>query len=134
MNCLDDQLKQNINNNSREKRSKPRTQGVETLVLVLLWGGLVFGGFYLTKQYMDKALQNVQQTNAMSVQAINESLEALSSDMEGLKEVLISADKTISTTGSLQQNLTEKIRMLEEQMQDLEASLKVLKEAPNGSR
>ena len=133
MNYLDNQLKENTDS-TRQGRSKSTKEGVGLLVIVLLWGGLVFGGFYITKQHIDKAVQNVQQTNAMSVQAINESLEALSSDMKGLKEVLSSADQTISTSGSLQQELTEKIRMLEKQMEDLEASLKVLKEAPNGSR
>lgn len=133
MNYPDDQLKQNTDS-TRQGRSKSKKDGAGLLVIVLLWGGLVFGGFYITKQYIDKAVQNVQQTNAMSVQTINESLEALSSDMKGLKEVLSSADQTISTSGSLQQELTEKIRMLEQQMEDLEASLKVLKEAPNGSR
>lgn len=133
MSFQDDQLKHNPEK-TRQGRSKSKTKGVEILVLLLIWGGLVFGGFYAAKQYIDKALQNIQQTNAMSVQAINERLESLSSDMKGLKEVLSSADQTISSTGSLQQVLTDKIRTLEEQMEDLEASLKVLKEAPNGAR
>ena len=119
---------------TRQDRNRHGAGGAGLVIVVLLWGGLVFGGFYLAKQYIDKAVQRVQQTNAMSVQAINERLDALNSDMRGLKEVLSTADETLASTGSLQRQLTEKIAALEHQMQDLETSLKILKEAPNGSR
>lgn len=119
---------------SRQDRRKSGAGGGVLFITVLLWAGLVFGGFYITRQYIDKTVQRVQQTNAMSVQAINERLDALNSDMKGLKEVLGAADETLASTGSLQKNLTEKIGMLEKQMQELERSLSILKEAPHGSR
>jgi|GEM_PF-989948 len=133
MNYPVDSFKQNTGE-TRQDRKKSKSGGAGVLIAVLLWGGLVFGGFYTTKHYIDKAIQKVQQTNAMNVQAINERLDTLTSDMKGLKSVLRDADQTLSTSGSLQEELNEKIVMLEQQLKDLETSLKILKEAPNGAR
>jgi chromosome segregation ATPase len=112
-------------------RKKNKAGSVLAVFLaVVIWCGLVGGGYYAAKRYVDQVVQKVQQTNAMHVQLLNERLSALSSEMNELKRLLSSADQTISSTGSLQQELNARIEQLDLQMQELEKSLKILKEAP----
>ena len=134
MNYPSDSYKQANPGQTRQEKRKSGAGGGVIFITVLLWAGLVYGGFYFSKQYIDQAVQRVQQTNAMNVQTINERLDALNSEMEELQEVLGYADETLASTGDLQEELNEKIEMLEEQMKELEKSLSILKEAPNGSR
>jgi len=112
-------------------RKRKRAGGVLAVFLaVVVWCGLVGGGYFAAKRYVDQAVQKVQQTNAMHVQMLNERLSGLSSEMDELKKLLSSADQTISSTGSLQRELNARIEQLDLQMRELEKSLKILKEAP----
>lgn len=129
-----DSYQQTSPGQTRQERRKSGAGVLALFIAVVLWAGLVYGGFYFSRQYIDQAVQRVQQTNAMNVQTINERLDALNSETKELKEVLGYADETLTSTGDLQKELTDKIKMLEKQMQELEKSLNVLKEAPNGSR
>lgn len=114
-------------------RKKARTSFFSVLLLTVLWCGLVYGGFYYSKQYLDQAVQKVQQTNAMNVQQINERLSALSADLKGLESIIGETGQTISSAGNIQQELKERIELLDEQIKELKHSLNVLKEAPNAA-
>jgi hypothetical protein len=95
-----------------------------------LWCGLVFAGFYLAKNYIDQAIQKVQQTNAMNVQAINERLDTLTADMKSLENAVGMTGQTISSSGSVQQEILARMAQFELQIQELKNSLDILKEAP----
>lgn len=100
------------------------------LLFFLIWGGLVYGGFYFTKQYFDRTINNLQQTNALNMQEVNEKLAGLNNELYALQQAISNTDETLLSSGDIQEELTEKIKILDEQLKALEKSLKILKEAP----
>lgn len=118
--------------------SRPETRTRERVLSVFLaftlWCAMVFGGFYLAKQYLDRSIHSVQQTNAMHVQELEDRLDRLSVDLRGLEEALRSTGHSLSSSDSTQKELNRKIEDLDRQLEELERSLKVLKEAPNAAR
>lgn len=130
-----------IINKDEQSTVRPRKTGslkgigfVYVLVLLLLWGGLVYGGFYFSKQYLDKTINNIQQTNALNIQEIKERMESLTNEMIDLKSELSNTDQTLSSSSSIQAQLNQKIDLLDRQLKNLEKSLQILKEAPNARR
>ncbi len=101
---------------------------------VVLWVGIVFGGFYLAKQYFDHAIQAVQQTNAVHVQTLEARLENLTLEVSEIQKGMKTAGRTLSSSDSTQKELNKKIEDLDRQLKDLEKSLSVLREAPNAAR
>jgi len=97
---------------------------------LLIWTVLIYGGFYFTKQYLDTALHNVQQTNIVNLMEVKERLDSLSGEMKALQNELINTDQTLSSSGNIQAQLNRKIELLDTQLKNLEKSLKILKEAP----
>ncbi|MBO8129493.1 MAG: hypothetical protein H0Z39_09900 [Peptococcaceae bacterium] len=116
----------------RRKRTRPSpwTKPLSFLLVLVLWGGLVYGGCYYAKQYIDRTIQDVQQTNAMNVRAIKDRLDTLAAKIQEIEDVLQQADQTLASSGSTQKELNKKIAELDRQLQELEKSLNILKEAP----
>lgn len=100
------------------------------VLLACIWGWLVYAGYHFTKQYFDTTINNLQQTNALNMQAINERLASINSEINAIKEAISQTDQTLSSSGSIQAELNKKIELLDKQLQDLEKSLEILKEAP----
>jgi septal ring factor EnvC (AmiA/AmiB activator) len=115
---------------SRRKKTGSKLGFIYVLLFILIWVGLVYGGFYFTKQYLDNAINNIQQTNAMNIQEVKERLDSLTNEMIALKSELSSTDETLSSSSSIQEQLNKKIDLLDSQLKNLEKSLKILKEAP----
>ena len=116
---------------SRQSNRKKRNVNIGSIVLMfVLWVALVAGGFYAAKVYFDQAMLKIQQANSMNVQALNERMGSLALELKELKVLLNVADQAISTSGSLQRDLYERITLLDAQLKSLEESLKILKEAP----
>lgn len=113
----------------RTKRTTARSNLPALILTVLVWAGLVFGGFYLAKDYIDNSIKNVQETNAMNVQALNERLNNLHGEMEEIKSALAQADETLSSTNTTRQQLNEKIDQLDKQLKQLQKSLQILRES-----
>lgn len=113
-----------------QHRRKTRNNIISAVILIAVWSGMVFGGFYIAKSYIDRAVNNVQQTNALNVQAINERLDILSKDMKNLENIVSTAGQSISSSGTIQQELVARIELFDQQMQELKQSLDILKEAP----
>ncbi|PKM89823.1 MAG: hypothetical protein CVU87_04215 [Firmicutes bacterium HGW-Firmicutes-12] len=111
-------------------RRKTRNNFLGGVFIFILWCGLVFSGFYVARHYIDQAIQKVQQTNAMNVQAINERLDILTADMKSLENAVGSTGQTISSSGSVQQEILARMAQFEQQIQELKSSLNILKEAP----
>lgn len=112
------------------KKRKPRPLWPGVLAVLLFWGGLIYGGFYYAKEYIDCSIQSVQETNAMQIQGLEERLSAIQSEMESIEDALKDTDKTLSSSDATRQDLSKKIEALDEQLQRLEKSLNILKEAP----
>ncbi|HHY06726.1 MAG TPA: hypothetical protein GX532_07125 [Clostridia bacterium] len=124
-------IKSNQSQTSRRKKTSSKKAGlVYVLLFLLIWGGLIYAGFYFTKQYLDNAINNIQQTNAMNIQAVKDRLDSLTNEMIALKSELSSTDETLSSSSSIQGELRKKIDLLDAQLKNLEKSLKILKEAP----
>lgn len=119
------------NESSRvQNRKKARNNFLGIVLIIILWSGMVFGGFYIAKNYIDRAILNVQQTNAMNVQAINERLDTIAADMKNLENIIGTAGQSISSSGNIQKELVERIELFDQQIQELKRSLDILKEAP----
>ncbi|MCD5407552.1 MAG: hypothetical protein LRZ99_07665 [Desulfotomaculum sp.] len=97
---------------------------------VILWGGMIYGAAYYAQQYIDQSIQSVQQTNAMNVRNLEERLNVLATDMQEIKQILQDTDQVLGGTEDTQQALNNKIAALDKQLQELERSLHILKEAP----
>jgi chromosome segregation ATPase len=118
----------------RRKKTSSKLGFIYILLLLLIWAGLVYGGFYFTKQYLANAINNIQQTNAMNMQEVKERLDSLTNEMIALKSELSSTDETLSSSSGIQEQLNKKIDLLDGQLKNLEKSLKILKEAPDARR
>ncbi|MEG6523026.1 hypothetical protein [Desulfotomaculum sp. 1211_IL3151] len=102
--------------------------------IIVLWLIIFMGSAYLAKDYIDKTMLSVQQTNAMNVQGLESRLGVLSEEMKQIKELLQNTDQTLTSSDSTQKALRDKINELDKQLQALEKSLNVLKEAPDANR
>jgi len=116
----------------RKRRRRPIWLSVVAAVLVLaFWGGLVYAGFYYTKEYIDRSLREVEETNALQIQTLERRLAVMHSEMEAIEQALKETDKTLSKSDLTQKALNERIEALDDQLKRLERSLNVLKEAPD---
>ncbi|HIE12344.1 MAG TPA: hypothetical protein EYP63_02775, partial [Desulfotomaculum sp.] len=79
----------------RKRRRRPIWLSVVAAVLVLaFWGGLVYAGFYYTKEYIDRSLREVEETNALQIQTLERRLAVMHSEMEAIEQALKETDKT----------------------------------------
>lgn len=114
------------------RTKKARWKGPAIIILVLLvWSGLVYGGFYLGKDYIDRSVKNVQETNAMNVQALEEELKSIRGEMKEIETALNQADKQLSSTDATREKLNRKIEQLDKQLKQLQKSLQILRETGN---
>lgn len=114
----------------QRRRRSARTSVAAALLLIVLWGGIVYYGFTTAKAYIDTALQNVQQENAVNLQELTHSIDRLSRDVDYLRECIESTDSALAGSTKVQNRIDEKLQALDNQLKELERSLKVLKEAP----
>jgi septal ring factor EnvC (AmiA/AmiB activator) len=114
---------------TRRKKKRTNKSGL-ILLFLIIWGGLFAGGFYFTKNYFDRTINNIQQTNALNIQMIKERLDSLTNELLVLKSEISTTDQTLSSTGNIQAELSKKIEILDAQLKNLEKSLRILKEAP----
>ncbi len=112
----------------REKRK--RSSPGSWFVAFILWAVMVFGGFFLAKQYFDQTIMAVQQTNAVNVQTLEARLDNLGANVKEIRESLATAGITLSSSDSTQKELNKKIEELDAQLKNLEKSLNILREAP----
>ncbi|WP_031515045.1 hypothetical protein [Desulfofalx alkaliphila] len=123
-------------NNSQAPSKKDKKQALDQpkvlplVIAVVVWIAIVAGAGYFIKDYIDRSIQSVQQTNAMHVQTLEDRLSALGAEMEEIKYALQDTDQTLASSDSTQRVLNDKIEELDRQLKDLERSLNVLKEAP----
>jgi septal ring factor EnvC (AmiA/AmiB activator) len=117
------------NNARRNKKEGRRGVGLAVPLLVLLWLALVGGGVWLARDYIDNSLRDIQDTNALHVQALQDKLESLSQKLDELEMALEAADDSIARSSTTQEELNERIVELDRQLEKLEESLRILKES-----
>jgi peptidoglycan hydrolase CwlO-like protein len=115
---------------AREK-STGRRQPPGIILLVILWAGLTAGGFWYAGQYIDRAAREIQEANALNVQAMEEQIKSLHIEMSAIKEALDKTDTAISSTGAASQEVNKRITEMDEHLKRLEKSLDILKESGN---
>lgn len=101
------------------------------LLLVGLWFGMVYFGYIYAKAYLDTAINNIQQENAMNMKEIKEEISILSSETRNLRASMEDAGLVISNTSDVQSRIDDKLLELETHLQQLEKSLTTLQEAPH---
>lgn len=123
---------------SRVKREKRKSRKVWINIIVFLvsagvWLAAAYYGYTYAKEYVDTAIRNVQQENALNLQELSDRIEIMTQEISNLKESIEDADSTISSSRSVQRDIDRKLEELDERLQDLQRSLNILKEAPNAS-
>ncbi|NLO22081.1 MAG: hypothetical protein GX119_08795 [Syntrophomonadaceae bacterium] len=117
-----------------EPAAKPTPSRAARIILILLgivlWIGLVAGGFYAGKLYIDRSIEAVQQNNAIHMITIEQRIDSLDTQLSEIKQAINDADQAWANSGSTQKNLNQKIEDLDKQLKALEHSLSILKEAP----
>ncbi|MDO7787269.1 hypothetical protein [Desulforamulus aquiferis] len=119
--------------NTEKINSATKNKNLILVSVFVLWLGLLLGSSFLAKNYIDKTMLTVQQTNAMNVQNLESRLASLSDEMKQIKELLENTDQTLTSSDSTQKALNDKIKDLDKQLQALEKSLNILKEAPDAN-
>lgn len=118
------------------KRKKQRTKKiiVNMVIFVIsagIWCAAAYYGYTYAKDYIDTSIRNVQQENAINIQQLTERMEMLGHEITALKDRIEEADSTISSSTSVQRRIDRQLEDLEDQLDELERALQVLKEAPN---
>ncbi len=114
-----------------QEKSTGRRQLPSIILLVLLWAGLTAGGFWYAGYYIDRAARQIQEANALSVQAMEEQIISLHNEMSAIKEALDKTDATITSTGTASEEVNKRIIEMDEHLKRLEKSLDILKESSN---
>lgn len=124
-------IKERIEKKKNKKKKMTVFLKVLSWILIIgVWSGLVYGGFYYSKKYIDESIDRVQQNNSISIQAVTEKLDVLNNEIEGLRQAVSEADSNIASSTNIQGKINEKLNKLDAQLKELEKSLKILKEAP----
>ncbi|MDD3269270.1 MAG: hypothetical protein PHX14_08105 [Syntrophomonadaceae bacterium] len=117
--------------NSKNQAKKTKTNVLIFLIMVGLWIGIVYYGYIYSKNYLDTAINNIRQENAMNIKEIHEDISILGSEIRSLRGSMEDAGMVISNSSDVQSRIDEKLLDLESQLEQLEKSLEILKEAPH---
>lgn len=115
---------------AKEKKNNTAVKVVLFLVSIGLWSAIVYFGYTYAKDYVDTSVKNVQQENAMNIKDLKEQITSIGSEIRNLKNSMEDAGLTITNSSGVQERIDNKLKSLDDQLQQLEKSLKILKEAP----
>ena len=118
---------------SRKERKNSNNQKTIILSLlgIILWGAIVYFGYTYAKEYIDTSIKQVQQENALNVQQLTEEVQTLKLEVRNLTDSIISTGLTLSNSTSIQDQIDQRLEVLDKSLKELENSLKILQEAPN---
>ncbi|NMA02485.1 MAG: hypothetical protein GX923_07970 [Clostridia bacterium] len=118
---------------SRKDKNKSNTSKtiIISLVGIILWGAIVYFGYTYAKDYIDTSIKQVQQENALNIQQLTEEVQTLKLEVRNLTDSIISTGLTLSNSTSIQDQIEQRLEVLDKSLQDLENSLRILQEAPN---
>lgn len=115
----------------RRKQTSPGPGIYRIIAMIIVWAGLVFGGFWYAADYAQRTVREIQETNAMNVKMLEEDIQSLHLELNAVREALAEADATISSAGSAGEAVNERITQLDEQLKKLEQSLNIMMESGN---
>lgn len=122
-----------VRESARRKKEKRRKIWMNILIFILsvgFWGAAVYYGYTYAKDYIDTAIRNVQQENAMNIQQLTDEIQSLNQEIINLRHSIENTDSTLSNSTSVQERIDERLGELDNQLTQLERSLQILKEAP----
>ncbi|AKL93788.1 hypothetical protein CACET_c02720 [Clostridium aceticum] len=122
---------EDLTKNKIEKSKKILITVLIIFFSISLWGFVVYYGYTYAKDYIDTTIRNVQQENAMNIQQLSEEVHTLKQEIVNLIQSLESTDSTLSDSASLQIRIDRRLEILDQNLKELEKSLKILKEAPS---
>lgn len=117
-----------------KNNKKLKTNIIIFSILFVLWVGVVFSVYIYAKNYLDNAIANIRQDNAMNIKEIREDISILSTEIKNMRTSMEETGVVISGTSDVQSRIDEKLLNLENQLRKLEKSLEILKEAPDVER
>ncbi|KUO67328.1 MAG: hypothetical protein APF84_07220 [Gracilibacter sp. BRH_c7a] len=132
MNVINSKGQQNnFPENPAKKGKKLKLNIIIFSILIALWIGIVYSAYIYAKNYLDTAIANIRQDNAMNITEIREDITILSTEIKNLRTSMEDTGVVISGTSDVQSRIDKKLLNLENQLQELEKSLEILKEAPD---
>jgi septal ring factor EnvC (AmiA/AmiB activator) len=141
------------NNYENKKTARPRNRWLIWSGVILLWGLLIWGSFALAQHYIgniQQQLQDIQKANTTNVNALNQKLEVLQTqltehkdqaaalqeqfnsvqaDLLAVKEEMSLAGDSLDTSATTKQALSERITDLSKELEGLRKLIKKLEEA-----
>lgn len=114
-----------------KNRKKLKSNIIIFSILFVLWIGIVFSVYIYAKNYLDNAIANIRQDNAMNITEIREDITILSTEIKNMRTSMEDTGVVISDTSDVQSRIDEKLVNLENQLKELKKSLEILKEAPD---
>jgi predicted nuclease with TOPRIM domain len=119
---------------TRKKKQRNKKIFINIVIFILsagVWCAAAYYGYTYAKDYIDTSIRNVQQENAVNIQQLTERMEMLGHEITGLRERIEETDSTLSSSTSVQRRIDRQLGDLEDQLEELERALQILKEAPN---
>ncbi|MEW6623834.1 MAG: hypothetical protein AB1420_12035 [Bacillota bacterium] len=124
----------------RPVRKRSSTSIIITLLIVLVWAGLMYGGYMFIEYKMDenrkqitrdldRSIKEVMETNALNIMLLEEKVAALSNEMADLAILLQETDESLTMQNYFREAINEKMEELTIQLERLEESLEMLKES-----
>jgi hypothetical protein len=137
---IKDIVEQNAEKYSGKKRRSKRKsyrKFLLTALLVVLWGALVYGGYWyidsrlnLMHQEINETMADIQKNNHLAIEEINEKLAGMQEDMKDISFSLEQTGKEVSSSGnSAREELNKRIIELDNRLEELTRSLEILKES-----
>jgi len=126
---------------SARKRNRRKTSAQHnlwvTLLFVVLWGALVYGGYWYLdlrldqmQQHLTRSIAAVQETNNRQITELDEKLHRVQEEIQDISLALEQTGKEISTSGtSAREELNKRIKELDSRLAELAHSLEILKES-----
>lgn len=150
-NSIDSQheIKQRLTTEQITRKRRGKKTAVTVFIMLIsiaIWGGLVYGGYYLANQYVAESKayinqkvseikkQNQEQMIAFNelqqkLTEINDELLSVKGELVFIQEDLAITGETINGTDETKKALQERIVQLNTQLNELQASIKRLEDA-----
>lgn len=103
------------------------------MLALALWMGLIYSAYYYSTSYFENAIRNVQETNAMHVQTLEDRLDNIQSELAVVQEALADTDQTLARTDTTREELSQRIEKLDRQLEQLQESLNILRKSPDAN-
>jgi len=125
------EVTESVSRQEKRKQTRPGPGMLGIFIMLILWAGLTYGGYYFATDYVQRTVREIQETNALNVKVLEEDIQSLREEMGAIQEALAQTDKTLSSTGSAGEAVNERISLLDDQLKKLEKSLNIMMESGN---